>query len=226
MKKKELLLFVVLTFSLALFLSGCSPLNDAPTAKFSADSDSGKAPLDVSFDASDSNDPDGEIASYDWDFDDDETATGETVSHTFEAEGSYEVTLTVTDDGGDTDTRTTTIEVTARNQPPSASFTMAATDDSAPFHVNFYAGDSSDPDGTIESYEWSLGDGSTKSGETCSNTYYNSGDFEIQLTVTDDEGASSVASNTLTLPTESNSNQRPLASFTASPKSGTAPLDV
>src|SRR5690606_3997177 len=72
--------------------------NQAPVASFVADPSSGVAPLEVSFDASGSEDPDGEIVSYEWDFGDGNSGEGAVVSHTFEEPGSYEVTLTVTDD--------------------------------------------------------------------------------------------------------------------------------
>ncbi|MFB6235805.1 MAG: PKD domain-containing protein [Halopenitus sp.] len=64
----------------------------------------------VEFNASGSSDNFG-IASYEWDFDDGTTATGEVVSHTFTETGTYEVKLTLTDEGGNTDTDTVFIEV-------------------------------------------------------------------------------------------------------------------
>ncbi|MBX0287616.1 PKD domain-containing protein [Halomicroarcula sp. F28] len=56
----------------------------------------------VSFDASGSSLTDGSITSYEWAFGDGATASGETVEHTFDEAGYYDVTLTVTDDAGDT----------------------------------------------------------------------------------------------------------------------------
>jgi len=47
-----------------------------------------------------------------------------------------------------------------------------------------------DPDGTIESYDWTFGDGGTSTEGTAWNTYNNSGDYTVSLTVTDNEGAS------------------------------------
>ncbi|MUV90375.1 PKD domain-containing protein [Halapricum sp. CBA1109] len=93
--------------------SGESP----PTASFEA-SPSAPAPGEaVTFDASGSSDPDGDIQSYEWDFTGDGTtdATGRQVTHTFDSEGSYDVTLTVADGSGETadDTASTTVEVTS-----------------------------------------------------------------------------------------------------------------
>lgn len=53
---------------------------------------------EISFDASSSHDPDGEIVSYSWDFGDGHTATGQITTHTYSEDGIYLVTLTVIDD--------------------------------------------------------------------------------------------------------------------------------
>ena len=66
----------------------------------------------VAFDGTGSSDPDGTIVSYDWNFGDGSTGTGVTPSHTYAAAGGYNVTLTVTDDAGDTDTASTTATIT------------------------------------------------------------------------------------------------------------------
>jgi PKD repeat protein len=52
------------------------------------------------FDASGSYDMDGEIVSYEWDFGDGTVAQGIAAEYIYTAPGTYEVTLTVTDDDG------------------------------------------------------------------------------------------------------------------------------
>lgn len=123
MKKKCLL--IPLFLILAMLLVGCnggegtttppvSPVtgNQSPTASFTAYPTSGVAPLEVSFNASNSSDSDGTIVSYQWDFKDGNTGNGLTINHTFSSTGSYNVGLTITDDEGATDSTTKTITVT------------------------------------------------------------------------------------------------------------------
>lgn len=104
----------------ALFVAGCdddgeiiNPGNEDPAAAFSVLPQNPTAGQEVTFDASGSADPDGDIAAYEWAFGDGGTGTGETVTHTYAEDGSYNVTLTVTDDEGATATETMTVNVGA-----------------------------------------------------------------------------------------------------------------
>jgi len=83
--------------------------NGDPTADAGEDR-TVKVDEEITFDASDSSD-NLEITSYEWDFDDGSTANGETVTHKFDEKGTYEVTLTVTDEAGNEDTDTVTVTV-------------------------------------------------------------------------------------------------------------------
>ncbi|WP_167505890.1 FG-GAP-like repeat-containing protein [Desulfosediminicola flagellatus] len=89
-----------------------SDSNTAPVAGFTADPTFGTIPLYVSFDGSLSYDPDadGSIVSYEWDYGDGK-GSGVTTSHTYNATGIYDVSLTVTDDYGFTDTTSQSITV-------------------------------------------------------------------------------------------------------------------
>jgi PKD repeat protein len=80
-------------------------------ARISANPISGNLPLTVNFDGSDSTDPDGTIVTYEWDFNDGFWGSGETFSHTYQVAGTYIVTLTVTDNNGNQDTDSITINV-------------------------------------------------------------------------------------------------------------------
>jgi len=174
--------------------------NNPPSASFTASPTSGQAPLTVSFNASSSSDSDGTITSYVWSFGDGGSSSGVTTSHTYNSAGAYIAQLTVTDDDGATDTATRTIQVSATpvaNNPPSASFTASPTSGQAPLTVSFNASSSSDSDGTITSYAWAFGDGGSSSGVTTSHTYNSAGAYIAQLTVTDDDGATDTATQTI-----------------------------
>jgi hypothetical protein len=72
-----------------------------PNACFTATPTSGTAPLNVTFDASCTTDPDGHaMTSYQWDFGDGSIAMGKTVSYTYSTSGNYIAYLTVTDPHG------------------------------------------------------------------------------------------------------------------------------
>ncbi len=87
-----------------------SAVNGAPTAVASSDVTEGEAPLEVSFTGDASTDDTG-ILEYLWDFGDGETSTDANPVHTFMEANSYEVTLTVTDGQGLSDSTSITIEV-------------------------------------------------------------------------------------------------------------------
>jgi len=89
--------------------------SEPPTAVAEATPTSGEAPLEVTFDASDSSDPDGDIQRYGWRFKDGSTpAEGETVTHTFQTAGEYDVELVVFDSQGNQDSTTITVTVESR----------------------------------------------------------------------------------------------------------------
>jgi PKD repeat protein len=149
----------------------------------------------VAFDGSDSNDPDGTIASYDWDFGDGNTGTGPTPTHVYSSYGTRDVLLKVTDNAGGQAADYADVEILAED---------TASDNRVPISVAggpyfgevgipvvFDGSDSDDPDGTIMSYDWSFGDGNTGTGEKPSHTYASSGTYPALLRVTDDKKAQS-----------------------------------
>ena len=84
--------------------------SEQPTAVISATPTSGVAALEVDADASQSSD-NGTIVSYHWDFGDGNTSPTSNASNIYAQPGTYELTLTVTDDSNETDTTSTTIHV-------------------------------------------------------------------------------------------------------------------
>lgn len=76
-----------------------------PTASFSVSTESVRSGVPITFDATASEDPDGEITSYEWDFGDGTSSESAdpVVEHTYEEGGVYEVSLTVVNNNGLTD---------------------------------------------------------------------------------------------------------------------------
>jgi glucose/arabinose dehydrogenase len=93
--------------------------NGSPTAVLEAAPMSGPAPLTVDLDGTGSADPDEDSLAYAWDLDDDgdfDDSSAATLSHVFDASGSYDVSLRVSDGRGGSDAETVTIDVD--NGPP------------------------------------------------------------------------------------------------------------
>jgi PKD repeat protein len=169
------------------------PNADAGPDQAVADHD-GTGSETVTLDGTGSSDPDGTIDSYEWREGGTLIATGANPSVEFPV-GSHTVTLTVTDDDGETASDDVVVTVAA-NQAPTASFTESTSG----LTVNVNGSASTDPDGSIAAYAWDWGDGSPAgSGATASHTYAAGGTYTITLTVTDDGGETDQASRQVTV---------------------------
>jgi PKD repeat protein len=109
-------------WSIVLPTSDQPPGNVSPTADFS----SSCTFLDCAFDSSGSVDPDGTIASFAWAFGGGGTSTEADPIHSFTAAGTYDVTLTVTDNQGATDSVTKALTVTAEPGDSAVGFVGSA----------------------------------------------------------------------------------------------------
>lgn len=176
--------------------------NTAPTASFTVTCDGPTC----AFDGSGSSDPDGTIARYEWLFGDvNWGGTAPTENHTYPT-GTYSATLIVTDNGGATDTMVTSVSVV--NAPPVAAFTFTCNG----MTCSFDGSASSDPDGSIWSYYWTFGDGTTGGGAIVSHTFAAGSTSTVTLVVDDLYGTGS-QSQTITI---AGTNAPPVASFTSS----------
>ncbi len=196
--------------------------NQAPTAKIIASANTGPAPLTITLDGGQSNDPDGSIASYQWDASNGLSATTANAEFTFDQTGDFTVTLTVTDDKGATASASETITVGSDNIAPIAKILASSTTGVAPFTITLDGGQSTDSDGTISTYQWSASNGLNADTASVDFTFQQAGDFTVTLTVTDDKGASSSTNETISVA----DNQPPTAKIVASDISGVAPLTV
>jgi PKD repeat protein len=181
-------------------------LNPAPVAVVDASAWYGTSPLAVLFDAGASHDSSGEIVAWAWDFGDGEAATGESVAHTFTAASAraFTVTLTLTDDDGAQGRASVTVRVVGvgtTNAPPVARFVFVPTTGVAPLAVSFDAATSADGDGRIVTYAWTFGVGATGGGVAPQHTFGVPGTYRVELSVTDDAGASSSVSHEVVVST-------------------------
>ncbi|MGY3792864.1 PKD domain-containing protein [Aquimarina sp. 433] len=197
--------------------------NRSPDAVITNNVSSGEAPLAISFDASNSTDPDDDILSYSWDFGNGDTATGVTTSYTYQQVGTYQVVLTVDDGNGKTDTDTQTIEVQSTLPGLEANFTATPVSGDVPLLVSFDASSSVFPSGSSIDYLWDFGDGNTSNLETPSHTYTLAGSYAATLTISD--GVQSDTSLPMTIAVLEG-NVAPEASFDTSVTTGIAPLIV
>jgi PKD repeat protein len=146
---------------------------------------------------------DNAVTTWSWDFDGAGTApngTTATAAFTFAAAGSFPVTLTVGDAAGLTHSVTNNVTVAAAaNAPPTAGFTYNCTAGNCTF-----TNGSTDADGTIASNAWVFGEPSSGAAnqsnlEDPTHNYTVTGptDFTVTLTVTDDDGATDVETQTV-----------------------------
>ncbi|MEM2869719.1 MAG: PKD domain-containing protein [Thermoplasmata archaeon] len=163
-------------------------INLAPTARITLPQNVSASALtfqDITFLAYNSSDPDGNITACFWSFDDGNDSRGWEASHFWSNDGVYNVTLLVTDDAGGTDTDE--IQITIYNRAPIAVAydQLVQTLDI----VTLDSANSTDLDGYITAAKWTLHNGTTLNGKKVTTVYKQDGIYPVQLTVTDDDGA-------------------------------------
>jgi PKD repeat protein len=184
--------------------------NTPPVAEFTYDQPSPEFCEPIHFyDASSDSDPCDTLIHY-WDFGDGQTSTDISPVHTYDASGTYSVTLTVTDGYGATDT--ISYDVTVINNPPHADFYP---DDWSLYWCDqpFQFWDvSTDPDWCDSlTYEWDFGDGSPiNNDQNPTHEYSWPGTYTVTLTVTDEAGESDSYSSSVDV-----YNDQPYADFSA-----------
>jgi PKD repeat protein len=172
-----------------------APANAPPTAGFTHTC----TLADCSFTSTSADVAPGTITTYAWTFGDGGTADVSNPSHSYAATAptDFTVTLTVTDNGGATDVETQTITVTPVNTPPTAGFTYSCN-----ATVCSFTSTSTDlAPGTIATYAWTFGDGGHAEVSNPLHSYAVTAprDFTVSLTVTDNEGATDVETQTVSV---------------------------
>jgi chitodextrinase len=133
----------------------------------------------------------GEIVSWLWDFGDGGSSSEQNPVHTYAMNHTYSVTLTVTDSDGAvaSDTR----QVVLVNAEPVVDFEYRFVEDLAVHFID----KSVDPDGIISSWAWDFGDGTVSSEQHPIHVYSELGEYEVTLTVVDNDGAPATIARTM-----------------------------
>lgn len=171
---------------------GTGPQNQAPEAAFTF----GCSNLTCDF-TDQSSDADGAIASRSWSFGDAQGSGQETPSHTFAAGGSYDVTLTVTDNEGSTDNITKSVTVTA----PIPGGPVADFDVTCSAATCTITNTTTGATGSVVTWDWDFGNGGSSTEEDPAPVQYTVNEvttFTITLIVTSD-GVSSQATRQVTV---------------------------
>ena len=163
------------------FGAGCPPAS----ATASGDPASGSIPLEVQFNGSVT----GGCPEYTylWDFGDGSTSTDQNPRHTYQTDGTFTASLTVTDSKGTP--AMSSVSVTASCPPLTGTVLATPAGDTAPLTVSFEgtAGGGCPP----ITYAWNFGDGTTSSEQNPSHVFEKDGIFAVSLTVTDSKGVTS-----------------------------------
>lgn len=81
------------------------------------------------------------------------------------------------------------------NTPPVAAMSSHCSD----LSCSFDGSASTDSDGSIVTYHWDFGDGNTATGTSANHSYQQAGDYNVTLTVTDDNDATNSTNNVLSV---------------------------
>jgi hypothetical protein len=163
-----------------------------PIASFTFSPDNPKPGQNVTFDASASISPGGNIIDYSWDFADNTTLStaNSSILHMFPVSGAYNVSLTVSDDTG-SGMNGTVWSLILLGSPPIVNFTFEPSEPKPfPDVVTFNASLSYDKDGSIVLYLWDFGDNTTANSTDgiATNIYVLDGGFNVTLTIYDNDG--------------------------------------
>jgi len=171
----------------------------APTVDFTFSPTAPTINQDITFVATaQSSVPGHAIVRYDWNFGSGSPQSGQVVTKAYDTPGTYNVTLTVTDDLGLTKIATKQVPVVNGPGGLFATFTVSPSNPKVGQNVFFNAGSST---GNIVRYDWDFGDGTTVSGTsaTQSHVFGSANTFVVRLTVVDASGRTNTTTQNLAI---------------------------
>lgn len=161
----------------------------------------------------------GSIISWYWDYGDGHTSTHKDPTHIYSDKGYYMVTLTVTDDDGNSNSTTNTVRVF--NLAPSANFTFSPSSPKVGIDIQF-TDKSTDPEGKTLEYLWDFREGFNSTHKNPTHRFTSSGSKYVELTVKDDEDTEDSITKSITIVP----NVPPIADFSYSPENQKINHDV
>ena len=187
MKKKIIVLILCVAWIVGM-LSGCverEVKNKVPVASFTYSPTENIFANNLVTFTDTSTDEDGTIASWSWDFDGDgiEDSSEQNPTHTYTTIGDKTVTLTVTDEEGESSKYSATITVSY--MPPTASFDYTPMENITTTDEITFTDTSTAGDANITTWAWDFGDGNTSNETNSTHIYAATGIYTVTLTVTD-----------------------------------------
>ena len=177
--------------------------NTAPTAVIKYSPSSPDIEETVQFYGNESTDEDGNVVGYSWSFGDGWTSTQQNPTHSYSTAGEYLVQLTVTDNSGGVGRSSISLTI-SDNEPPVASFYISPQSPEVMETIQFSAIESSDSDGSIQSYAWDFGDGSFGQSVKATHAFSAAGTYVVLLTVTDNGGATGSTQKSIVISEQQN----------------------
>ena len=153
-----------------------------PVANFTSNVTEGYAPLTVQFNDTSTNGAN----EWNWVFGDGTNSTEQNPVHVFSGEGTYRVTLIVTNGDGSSNPKSMDIKVNRVPVSPVAGFTANSTEGSAPLTVQFTDTSTTSPN----EWNWNFGDGSTSTEQNPVHVFNGEGTYSVTLVATNDDGSS------------------------------------
>ena len=130
-----------------------------------------------------------------WDFGDGTTGFGDSVRHSWDDPGEFEIRLTVSNSTGE-DSVTRSIFVEPAIDPPIAAFGQSGLQVIAGETLNFTDQSRNNPTSLL----WEFGDGTTATASNVSNSWVEPGTYTVTLTATNEAGSDSTAKTVTVIP--------------------------
>ena len=163
----------------------------------------------------------GDAMTFVWDYGDGTSDTyalalgtnSSSTTHAYDDEGTYQITITVTDGDGGVDVFNQSTITINNLDPVVSSLTVPDGNEGEALSFSVVA---TDAPGDPLTYQWDFGDGTTAAGATATKTYTDDGAFTVTMTIQDDgEGGETIVTDVATI-----SNVAPTVANLVAPATG------